>query len=95
MGMCIWTGTQPNNFALIRNKRRNHLVLDLANAPRPVPKDRITDVSPLVARDCARKDAKTLMRDLAELERLGLIVQEGGQYRTHTEIVLAYLPPAR
>jgi hypothetical protein len=35
------------------------------------------------------------MRDLAELERLGLIVQEGGQYRAHTEIVLAYLPPAR
>ncbi len=76
-------------------RRRTHLVLDLANAPQPMPKDTIADVSPRVARDYARKGAKTLIRDLAELERLGLIVQENSKYRARTEAVLAYLPPAR
>jgi Fic family protein len=76
-------------------RRRTHVVLDLTNAARHVPRDKMTDVSPRVARDYARKDEKTLVRDLAELERLELIVKEKDGYRAKTEVVLAYVPGRR
>ncbi len=76
-------------------RRRTHLVLDLTNAPGLVPKDKITDVSPRVARDYARKDEKTLSRDLLKLERKDLIAREEGGYRAKREAVLAYLVPGR
>ena len=76
-------------------RRRTHVVLDLTTAAKPVPKDKMTDVSPRVARDYARKDEKTLLRDLAKLERLELIVKEEDGYRAKTEVVLAYLVPGR
>lgn len=76
-------------------RRRTHLVLDLTNAPGLVPKDKITDVSPRVARDYARKDEKTLSRDLSKLEGMDLIAREEGGYRAKREAVLAYLVPGR
>lgn len=75
-------------------RRRQHLVLDLAERGEAVPKDKLTDLSPRVARDYARRNEKTLERDLAELERLDLIERVGDAYRARVEVVLAYLPPA-
>ncbi len=74
-------------------RRRRQLVLDLAAAGRPVPRERVTDISPPVARAYARLADKTLARDLDALERLGLIERTDGAYRAKIEIVLAYLPP--
>ena len=76
-------------------RRRQHLVLDLAEARAPVGRDAITDLSPRVARDYASKHERTLGRDLDELEKLGLVEQEDGAYRAKTEVVLAYVPPSK
>jgi len=40
-----------------------------------------------------RKDDKTLLRDLRELERLNLVEKVGDKYRAKTEVVKAYMPP--
>ncbi len=76
-------------------RRRQHLVLDLSLQSGPVPKSKLTDVSPRVARDFARKDEKTLSRDLVELERLKLIEKDDNGYRARIETVLAYRPTVK
>lgn len=76
-------------------RRRQHLVLDLSASERPVSKSQVVDVSPRVARDYARKDEKTLSRDLDKLEQMGLIERTPEGYRARMEVVLAYLPPAK
>lgn len=53
--------------------RRRQLVLDLADAGRPVPKAQLAELSPKTAAAYAAKTAKTLTRDLNRLMEEGLI----------------------
>ena len=54
-------------------KRQRHLVLDLSAATEPVPAGKVRELTPRLARDYADQSPKTLQRDLAALEELGLI----------------------
>jgi Fic family protein len=76
-------------------RRRRYLVLDLAGAKQPVTRGKLMEVSVRVLRHYLGKNEKTLMRDLAELERLRLVKRDGDKYRANREVVLAYLPPER
>ena len=73
--------------------RRRQLVLELSKASEPVPLAAVRLVSPQVAAAYARKNQKTLARDLRELERMQLIVVEQGLVRARKESILAFLPP--
>lgn len=64
-----------------------------AQSPEPVPKSAILLLEARVARLYARVSDKTFSRDLAEMERAGLIAHEGGGYRARMEVILAFLPP--
>lgn len=76
-------------------RRRRYLVLDLAKAGVPVARNKLTDLSVRVLRHYIGKNEKTLQRDLAELEGLGLVKKSGNDYVANKDIVLAYLPPKR
>ncbi len=70
--------------------RRRELVLSLGD--EPVPKAKLTDLSPSLARSYANKTDKTLTRDLNWLVRQNLIVREGKAWRAKFEIMHAFLP---
>ena len=72
--------------------RRRHFILDLSIQDAPVSFDKLTQISSRVAASYAIKTPKTLSRDLRELEKMGLLTKEGGAYRSHKEIILAFLP---
>jgi Fic family protein len=76
-------------------RRRCYLVLDLAKSPEPVEVKKMTEVSVRVLKHYMNKHEKTLLRDLLELENLGLVQRVGDRYRANVEIVRAYLPPSR
>ena len=48
--------------------------------------------SGILAKEYATFSSATLMRDLAELERLELIVKDKGRYKGNIEIMRGYLP---
>jgi len=73
--------------------RQRHLVLDLSGVGKPVPKDKIAEISPRIAKAYARKTLKTLSRDLNNLVNLQLIEKTESGYRARREIILAFLPP--
>ncbi len=72
--------------------RRRHLVLDLGNHPKPVPRAKMAEISPRVAAAYATLDDKTLTRDLGSLEQDKLIRKEGDGYVANKERILAFLP---
>jgi Fic family protein len=70
-------------------KRRRDLLLELGEKGTAISK--IFDLSPRLARLYAAKSPRTLMRDLAELEKLGLAETKDGSVRACKEIILAFL----
>ena len=72
--------------------RRRHLVLDLSRQTDLVLLDKLPEVSPRLAAAYARKTRKTLSRDLNELLKMGLVVQETSGYKARKELILAFLP---
>ncbi|OGF58632.1 MAG: hypothetical protein A2Y62_02590 [Candidatus Fischerbacteria bacterium RBG_13_37_8] len=72
--------------------RRRHLILDLSHKEKPVPLKEITDASPRIAREYAKKSRKTLIRDLNELIRLDLLELTPKGYRVRLETILQFLP---
>ncbi len=72
--------------------RRRHLVLDLSQRVKPVPKAEIPDISARLAHAYARSTDKTLIRDLNAMCEAGLIVKTPDGYRAHKELILAFLP---
>lgn len=76
----------------IVERRRKHLVLDM---PRGVlvPRNEVTQISPRVALEFARKSEKTVSRDLDALVESGLLRREEGRYKAARETILAFLPP--
>jgi len=74
--------------------RRRHLVLDLSREAATVPRDKLAELSPRVAAAYAGKTAKTLSRDLNQLQQMDLIEKRQGGFRARKEIILGFLPPA-
>ncbi len=74
-------------------RRRRHLALDLRSEPTPLA--RVREVSARVANDYAKKSQKTLRRDLAILEELGLVKVDDGAARVNMDLILAFLPNRR
>ena len=72
--------------------RRRHLVLDLSRQTNSVLLNKLPEVSPRLAAAYARKTRKTLSRDLNELLKMELVVQETAGYRARKELILAFLP---
>ncbi len=75
------------------DRRRRHLALDLS--VEPVPLAKVREVSIRVAKDYANKSDKTLRRDLAILEEMGLVEVAGGAAHANMDIILAFLPDRR
>lgn len=73
--------------------RRKCLLLDLSKQPTPVPRNRLTLLSPRGATFYAKKTDKALSRDLNALIDAGLVVRVKGGYRAKRELILAFLPP--
>lgn len=72
--------------------RQRHLALDLSAIATPVPLAKITETTPRLAKAYATKSPKTLQRDLAELEKLGIVERTAEGIRAKREIILAFLP---
>lgn len=74
------------------DQRRLRLLLDLSEAREPVPRARLAEISPRVARDYARKTSKTLTRDLNILQRLDLVVAGRTGFEANRGVLLAFVP---
>lgn len=77
--------------------RRRDLVEDLSRvvtvkSPSPVPIVQLAGITPRMAKHYARKTAKTITRDVNELQKMGLVVLEDGKVGPCRERVLAFLP---
>ncbi len=72
--------------------RQRHLALDLSVKEAPTPISEISELTPRLAKAYAGKTAKTIQRDLNELEKIGLIVREGRKVRARREIIFSFLP---
>jgi len=72
-------------------KRRRNLALQVPVDKWQTPDDLI-DSSGILAKEYARLSSTTLMRDIAELERLELIVKDKEKYKGNIEILRGYMP---
>jgi Fic family protein len=73
-------------------KRQRDLVLELSAAREPVAVGKITELTPRLAKTYGGVSAKTLQRDLAAVEQLGLIERKLEGVRAKRELILAFLP---
>jgi hypothetical protein len=71
-------------------KRRRDLLLSLAEEETPIKE--LFDMTPRLARLYSKKSMRTLLRDLEELQKLGLVELEAGKVRACKETILAFLP---
>jgi len=72
-------------------KRQRTLALQFPVDRWHIPDDLVVS-SGILAKEYATLSLATLMRDLAELERLELIVKDKGRYKGNIEIMRGYLP---
>ncbi len=72
-------------------KRRRTLALQFPVDKWHTPDDLVVS-SGILAKEYARLSSTTLMRDLAELERLDLIVRDKDKYKGNIEIMHGYMP---
>lgn len=73
------------------DQRQRHLVLDLSTNNEPAPVSKLGEFTPRLAKAYANKTAKTMQRDLAALEKMGLIERTAKGVRVRREIILAFL----
>jgi Fic family protein len=73
-------------------KRQRDLVLELSTASDPVAVGKVGELTPRLAKAYAGISAKTLQRDLATVEELGLIERKPEGVRAKRELILAFLP---
>lgn len=79
----------------LRYQRLRRLAMDLALAPKPVPKAALWDVSERVRASYRDKTLKTVTRDVNELTRRGLLLRGPGGYKANLQILDAFVPPRR
>ncbi len=72
--------------------RRRRLVLDLSQKGESVPSDKIQHLTPRLAAAYAKKNPRTVARDLNKLCEMGLIESDSKGYRAKIEQILAFLP---
>jgi Fic family protein len=73
-------------------KRQRDLVLELSAAAEPVAVGKLNELTPRLAKAYAGISAKTLQRDLAAVEELGLVERDARGVRAKRELILAFLP---
>lgn len=74
--------------------RKRNLALELSRHDAPTPRNEVRRLSAAVAAEYARVTERTLNRDIAELEKMGLIVRTRHGIRARQEIIQGFLPPA-
>jgi Fic family protein len=75
--------------------RRRDLIIDLSVAKKPVPLEKLREVSPRIAVAYAKKTKKTFTRDLNTLSKMNLIRPTGEGVIANRDIILAFLPARR
>jgi len=76
--------------------RRRLVALELAKVDPPAVRvDEIKELTPGIAARYARKTAKTLTRDLNELQAMELIVRQGRTVRANRDLLIHFLPRRR
>lgn len=70
-------------------KRRRQLVLTISEQPKPVEKKSLLL---LMSNEYAGKTPKTIVRDLNEVERMGLINRRDEYYSANKDLILEFLP---
>ena len=78
-------------------QRQKRLILDLTDHRfgLTVEKHEIPDVSAALARAYADKTARTVQRDLNELERIGLLKRVDKGYKPNTDILMGFFANVR
>lgn len=74
--------------------RKRNLALELSRHDAPTPRNEVRRLSAAVAAEYARVTERTLNRDIAELEKMGLIARTRHGIRARQEIIQGFLPPA-
>ena len=74
--------------------RKRNLALELSRHDAPTPRNEVRRLSAAVAAEYARVTERTLNRDIAELEKMGLIARTRHGIRARKEIIQGFLPPA-
>jgi Fic family protein len=75
--------------------RQRRLVLDLSDTDTPTPVNKLSEISPQVAKLYAKKTIRTVQRDVNAIEALGLIEKSEKGVRAKREEILAFLPIKR
>lgn len=74
-------------------RRQKHIVLDLTEHKKPMPASKLPELSPRVAVGYAGKSAKTVSRDINDLEKRKLIRRTRGGLVANVDLIRAFLPP--
>lgn len=75
-------------------KRKRNLVLELPH-DKYLSSDDIVMVTPKIAKDYSGISKQTILRDLNELETLGVIKREGRKYKANIDALSSMLPPSK
>lgn len=73
-------------------RRQKHVVLDLTDAPAPIPASKLPELSPRVAIGYAGKGTKTVTRDVNQLVTLGLVRRTRRGLVANTGMIVAFMP---
>ncbi len=76
----------------VGEQRRRRLLLDLSSHDDPIPVNELPDLTPRLASVYSTRSSKTLQRDLAQLEKMGLVERTPKGVRAKRETILAFLP---
>lgn len=84
---------QFKNMNGASDQRKKHLVLDLSHQGSPVPRQKLRELSPRLAKAYAGRTEMTLTRDINSLLGMDLIRRDGDGWVARREKILAFLPP--
>ena len=82
-----------NNQDGVSARRQKCLGLELGAKTESISINKITELSPKVAKHYANKTIRTVQRDILSLEVHGIIAREKEGIRANREIILGFLPP--
>ena len=75
--------------------RKRNLALELSRRDGHTPRNEVRLLSPGIAAAYAKVTERTLNRDIADLEEIGLVERTRTGIRARKEIILGFLPPSR
>lgn len=74
------------------DRRRRRLVLDLGRQEAPVAIAKIPTLTTRLAQEYATKTYRTILRDITEVEKMGLVARSPDGVHARREVILAFLP---